>query len=708
MTSKSSYFDLSLIMDKLRKSPWIITMYSVILFFAMPVFLIIRMQNISSRMAQNPDSYIPSVISGFFSIDSKTIIILIIPAAVIAAATAFYYINSKKQVDFYHSLPILREKLFVSNYIAGVLCFLLPYTVSLILSVIALWGTGFISYLNPLLAISGYLFNVLFYFVIYTITIFSMVLCGNLVVSLLGTVVFLIYGLLFYLVYTEFMAYFYKNYYQIATLESLARNVSPILDFLIATTDYSFSGARIICYVILTVALTALSLYLYKKRPSEAAGRAMAFKSSRPIIKYPIVLLCTAILGLFFMSAGGGHIGWMIFGFVCGAALSHFIIEIIYNFDFKAIFNNIKGLAAFAVLFGLFICVPAFDITGYDSKLPDITEIKSVRLRITDFNRSSYFANVQEISNTNYYRTRERQMLDKLDLADIKNIEAVHLIAKMGVLNGEEGLNNSDSTIGIEFELKNGLKIARRYRNLKSSEIEPYIMGVFDTQEFKNKFYAMYSIDKNNINQVNVENLYGSSGNDRIAQIIDANRIGSLIDAVKNDTLELKGKSMKNETPIIALNLVNRSSDERVNWQVNVAVYPSFTQTLDVLKSFGIRNPEIISADMVDSIQIYNYEYEKYYYDKAAAYSQAVPTRESMGSPYEISITDKGEIEEILKSSIPERAVAYNPFFKRYDGYRVTVMSSKFLNGYNETFIFNEDLIPQFIKDKFPEMNKIN
>jgi len=705
MTSKNSYFDRALILDRIRKNPWIVALYSVVLFFAMPVFLAIQMQNIGDRIFENKEQYIAQVVSGFFGMDFKFGTFLAIPAAIIAAATVFFYLNSRKQIDFYHSLPIKREKLFVTNYLAGLKFYIIPYTVNLILSIIVLAGMGYISYLSIASAVTGYLFNILLYLVVYSITVFAMVLCGNLVVSLLGTAVFLFYGPLFCVSYTESMRFFYKNFYQLFRLESLMRNTSPVFDFMMSGSRmYTFSAARAIVYIILVALLIGISMYLYRKRPSEAAGRAMAFKISRPLIKYPIVFLCTILFGLFFMSAGNRSMAWMIFGFICGGTISHFIIEIIYHFDFKAIFKNIKGLGIFAVLFAIFISVPAFDLTGYDKRLPEPGTIKSVKLNIIHFNQSSFFANMEdrwEIDYTNY----ERAQLDKITLSEQGNIGAVLEMAKQGVANTGKAGNDYDASIGVEFELQNGTKIARRYNYLKTKDIEPYIISVFDTPEFKQSFYRLYSIDSKDISQITIQDLYARSGMDSTGQIKDNAKIASIVDALRADTLKLKGQQMKTQVPVMVVNLINGDPKVKVLWEVRVPVYPSFTQTLGVLSTMGIEKPEMIPAEMVDYILVNNYEYEKfmaYSYASEIAMEQRIVEFPKTVAANEVRINDKKEIEQILKSIVPDNTVNYNPFFERDSRYRVNVVSSRYLNGYSESFVFKKDSVPEFIKAKFP------
>ena len=61
-------------------------------------------------------------------------------AAVVAAVTGFSYLQSVRQVDFYHSLPIRREKLFALRYLGGFLMAVVPYLAAVAAALLAVCG----------------------------------------------------------------------------------------------------------------------------------------------------------------------------------------------------------------------------------------------------------------------------------------------------------------------------------------------------------------------------------------------------------------------------------------------------------------------------------------------------------------------------------------------------------------------------------------
>ena len=69
------------------------------------------------------------------------------------------------------------------------------------------------------------------------------------------------------------------------------------------------------------------------ERPSEAAGRAMAFKVSEPVIRFLLVVPISLFSGMIFRSILNDDI-WTVFGLICGLLITSCLIEIIYHFDF--------------------------------------------------------------------------------------------------------------------------------------------------------------------------------------------------------------------------------------------------------------------------------------------------------------------------------------------------------------------------------------
>ncbi len=97
---------------------------------------------------------------------------------------------------------------------------------------------------------------------------------------------------------------------------------------------------RILPALLAGLVLAVIAGLLYKFRPSEAAGRAMAFRMTKAPIKILLVVPVTILMCLLFWNMYYESLGWAAFGFVFALFISHGMIEILYNFDFRKLFAN--------------------------------------------------------------------------------------------------------------------------------------------------------------------------------------------------------------------------------------------------------------------------------------------------------------------------------------------------------------------------------
>lgn len=126
----------------------------------------------------------------------------------------------------------------------------------------------------------------------------------------------------------------------------------------------------LIGYAVAAIVITALALFLFRIRKSERAGTALAFKPAKLPVKIIIcVVMGTAFAEIFKMlvyesERGSGR---------SGARHGHFhcVVEIIYAFDFRAIFRKPLQLVIILAVLCAGLLTMQFDVFGYDKWLPD-------------------------------------------------------------------------------------------------------------------------------------------------------------------------------------------------------------------------------------------------------------------------------------------------------------------------------------------------
>ena len=356
MTSRSSFFKL--LKEDLRQRLWTIILAAIV--FVLPVPIYIAMEISSSRgfstgMMDNFARRLASTMGP----QSFWLVLVTVVGALICAVSGFGYLFSKKKVDFFHSLPVKREKLFAVRYINGVLIYLVPYLAMVLVSILIMTVTGNMRAVVFPIVFGGLVVHLLGYLAVYTTFILCVTFVGNIVVF------FAVSGWTFgitavtLLVYSWFEEQFFRTYSYMADafterLYSL-RFLSPWYFYFFSVDGSEEIGLLLLQELAFVVVLTVITLLVYRRRPSDGAGKAIAFPILKPVIRVSVEVLAGALVGMLFHEAADnryGVPGWMVFGVILGVVLSHMLIQSIFHFDVKKCFaaKGSMGLVAVATI----------------------------------------------------------------------------------------------------------------------------------------------------------------------------------------------------------------------------------------------------------------------------------------------------------------------------------------------------------------------
>lgn len=132
---------------------------------------------------------------------------------IVCAVSSFSYLHSRNKVDFYHSLPVKREKLFLYQMLASVINYLIPAAVGMLL----LMGVGAVKGAWTPAAFGAGLASVLVGLVIFLMSFalaaLAMMLTGRILVGILGILVFFGYSCYLYLLGEMYGDWFFDTYY---------------------------------------------------------------------------------------------------------------------------------------------------------------------------------------------------------------------------------------------------------------------------------------------------------------------------------------------------------------------------------------------------------------------------------------------------------------------------------------------------------------
>ncbi|WP_124067920.1 DUF6449 domain-containing protein [Clostridium sp. E02] len=725
MTSKSLFFNL--VKEDGKRRLWSIALGFLLFFFIMPVKYALLLGN-SINLEKSYDSMLSQVIHGL-RFESGWLAILIILLSFIMGITSFSYLHSRQKVDLYHGIPVNRNHLFWSNYINGILIVAGVYAVNLVLTfgVIAAYrispGEVFGS------AVSGFLLFMIYYVMIYSVTVLAMILTGNVIVGMLGTVVLQFYSTSVILILQMYFSEFFLTRYngEGNMLESLLLRSSPIVLYFnnIESMNMPISLQEKIIMVLVAIGIgiivTAFAFFLYKKRGLESAKKAMAFSISMPIIRILMVILFSLSGGLFFWLVNSS-IGWAAFGLICGMMLSHCIIEIIYHFDFRKLFGCWKQMIISGLLAAIIFCCFCFDLFGYDSYIPNESSIKSVAIYFDNMSNWIDYGEVKQNKSNQYYWdyiNGSDYVLDHMELTDktpvlslvrdeIKRNQVVH----RNVLNKSRVSTRTYYTdMDVKYTLVDGREVYRSYELEKDDE-RSQLVKIYENPEFIRAFYPIMNQTPDDTSRIRIRRgsqsyLASSDRNGR-----DKAMTEKILLAYQKDLSDLKVETMEQENPTASIQFLSKmqakaetiGEQDKVSRQYNKVlsqgyypIYPSFHRTLDLLKESQVNTDSWSDKSGVFEINI----------DKTQLYGASSYKDDDSDS---MTITEKEEIRQIMEHAVIAEYSNMNPFYISNEDKQIRFTAIDATDGIKSElqYVVPIEYLPQSIKDGLIEEQKLD
>jgi ABC-2 type transport system permease protein len=316
---------------------------------------------------------------------------------VMMAMAVCSHLYSSRSANFSGALPVRREGLFLSYYLAGIAMFLLPNLLAFLLTAAVELAGGIGVYWTPLAYWLVCSTGTAFFF--YSFAVFLGMFAGHILALPVFYVVFNILALAVYTLWTAVMSTFYYGYdysgapgliVWLTPVEKLCADLGCSWNTVTIFSEgesHTADGVAFACDGLSTLAvyaaaglvLAVLALLLYRRRQLESAGDVVAVRAMRPVFKYGVAL-CS---GLFF-----GYLTSIILNsdeaFLMGAILvwgvaGYFAAQMILDKTFR-VFRKWPGAAAVAAVFVALFLVVGFDLTGYETRIPDPASVEQVRI----------------------------------------------------------------------------------------------------------------------------------------------------------------------------------------------------------------------------------------------------------------------------------------------------------------------------------------
>lgn len=621
-----------LMREDCKRRTWAFALVFLAFFFTLPIGLALAMENAANTQyfAYNnyrdfvQDASMPLSVYQEKLLELKTkvvfsqaafgngmVVFLMMVAAVVIGVSNFSYLHNKKKIDFYHSIPVRREVLYSARYTGGILIVGISYLINLLLmfGVAMAYGVG-TGYIAGTMA-GGFALNMLFFLLLYATVVVAMMMTGNIVVGILATGVFYFFLPAIMMLLIAYCDTFFVTasggawYSNSSPFTWGTMYLSPFSMYITALTwDLKEIGKHVpelICSGFAVLALFFLGLQLYRIRPSEAAGKAMAFKRTMAPIRILLVLGCGLAGGMFFWVLQS-KLRWGLFGVVMSVILTHCIVEIIYHFDFKKLFTGKIQLAVCLSLGVLVFLSFRYDWYGYDSYLPKTDQVVSASLDL-DIDHSWLNNRIIGRNSDGEFELSYESIQDKIEEnMEITDMNLVMPIVEEGMRRALEGRDerlgivnqavvytesvntmevNSVSYIGgadgptsvfiagkagggaakqekeryftgvtVCYQLSNGRRVRRSYQLPLSSVMDTYDKLYCDPV-YKEGIYNIFKQTPDQLNQV----IYREAGS-AVYTSDDSRMLEQLLNAYKADFMALDTKTRIEEVPIGSLTFV--------------------------------------------------------------------------------------------------------------------------------------------------------
>lgn len=706
----SSYNWKKLLLNNCRRQIPLFSLSLLALIIFAPIQTVLFLQSNRRMWAVEENlQYIYSVVrselnEGWFA--TATLIML----AVVAAMSVFHYLHSRNQTDFYHALPLRRGQLFALNTATGLLAVVPAYIIGVLLSCAVIAGYGYggaILWKRLLLSMALHLAGFL---LVYAVSILCAILCGNTLVALFGCA-WLQGGIMVGVWCVELLLdIMYPTRVITATMHAWLSPVAYMAD-MCGTMGESYYGVGLndeaqtsaltssellrcavipmLVVLVIAIAVLALSYALYRVRKSEKTGQSMAFAATELPFKMLMTIVIAIGSGLVFYGTTN-DLFVLYIGMILGGVIISSVIEIIYDMDFHSLLHRWKSTVVFGIVCAVVVACMAFDVTGYNTRLPAREDIASANL-------VSYVDSWRGCTTNNglddLAKIASQERDGNTDLYETENLDTMYAIAQHGVdqvkqfgnrINSDDVYENGSGNYTVNFTLKNGKTFSRTYyADWNDEELIDKTADLRTTEEYREKFSSEANVSKySKAVGALVPFTWQELETTATREINDSEQIATVLEALRKESAKLDKNYLAENAPVAMLRVVNTKSKASAekrnttayrNWNnsddgwydgdtgsylygngyIDMPIYASETETLQLLTKYC----GFPAADtLVDPNEIVKMNQEQY--DDNGEYAPVVYTQEE----------DAKAIAEACKYLLPQEVASYvDPIYQTDD-----------------------------------------
>ena len=669
MTSRHLFFKA--MKEDLRHKLWMIALSSLGSFLALPVVWLMNISNHYNYALVSYTSYLEPISFMFRDFLIVAGGAIAIAGAIIVGLFGFRFVFHKNMVDTYHSIPIKRSTLYGVCWLNGLLIWLVPFLVCLLITVgmvlAFLAGTPGACWIDEMLSevcINFVVLTVVF-LLVYHLVLIAVMISGNVLNTLVSMLILGFGAISICGLGIAFFSLYMRTFYA----------ASPALDFLDFTAygsplfsagyllyqssqrDFGQIGSvqPLLINICIMALLGGLAWLLDKRRASELAEQGIRNKAFSTVMKFAVGL--AAGMGgwlVFYLMVSSP--GWGVFGALLAVILVVGVMDVIFNMEFKAFFAHKLQMALTAVLC-LVICFCLYgDWIGYDTYLPDKEDIAEIAVYNSNYSNRSLAP----------YGLGRQYMLENLHFQDG---DAAYAYLER-VTNREKGVASAAIYENAAYEaepvmilttrvtLKSGRTYYREYR-VSESDLDVF-WPILSGQDYLEKNYMIDRQTAAHYDILNPARAGSSKMNATAPAVLSEEAMWKLAEAYNRDLLEdpatiLFGRG----TLLVRLDLESSQGfayerDENAPW-INsfwIEVHDSMEHTIAALEELGYGEwTKPLDPDEISEIRLYS----NIWYDSAMDWESVQVMTDRVRMYYGVDV-EGGSDEEMPPEEVYEEA----------------------------------------------------
>ncbi len=602
-------------------------------------------------------------------------IIFLIAFAVGIPVMLFSYMHFSASMSMHHSLPVKRSQLLWTKSITGLILTILPILINgaILGAIITVPEYRELIGVMPVVkwCISG---------ILYTVVIFALTVAVNMMTGHpVGTLIFTAgFAALPSIVIVFLEAFFSVEYFGYS-----GSNMAHILNYIYPHEEWLMTFPAYLIYILMGIAFFVGAYFLYKNRKLENHGEVVAGSWLKVVFIVIVGMLASMLSWAYFngiMEYSG--VLWMIPLGVIGTVIAWMVSR--KSLSMRGVHKPVLIYVVAALVIGMAV---HFDITGFETRVPDIEEIASVQFgRGDDYEGTTYYNETQV-----KYKLRGGIDTSFTERDDIKNVIELHK-----ALVKDRNKPDYGYIMPIEYSLKNGKTIARNYI-IDYNKLTDYLKPIYETPQMRAVEYDLVDGTEKEFLSIEIQDRrFATTDNDTIYP--DNPYMERILEALKNDIENLTYEDMTvsegasltvgvrynhiadYEAPVPDdVNLLN----DRYTW---VNINKSFVNTRAILEETGIYN-RIPKAKDIDRIEIQTWTGNEYpRSDKDYETVATITDRDEIAVIY----NEYDRMIEIRKYTNIETAKNIRITFNLKSGHFFEVSCS-----------YDEDKIPEVLKKYF-------